>query len=198
VNRYDAAYFDKWYHNPKTRVHTRGDVRRKVRLAVSAAELLLQRPIRSVLDIGCGEGAWLGLLREIRPRVRYTGVDPSEYAVKRFGSRRNLKLGSFDRLDQVEGLEPADLVVCSDMLNYLDLSALKRGVALLEPLTSGLAYLELYAAEDEVEGDVAGWKRLSGREYRKLLRDAGFIPCGMQCYVSERLLPETIALERLD
>jgi hypothetical protein len=44
---------------------------RKVALAVASAEYYLERPIRSVLDIGCGEGAWRAPLLKLRPKVEY-------------------------------------------------------------------------------------------------------------------------------
>jgi len=70
-------------------------VARKVRLVVGIAESLLERPIRSVLDVGCGEGAWRAHLRRLRPAVRYTGVESSAYAVRRFGRRRGIRQGTF-------------------------------------------------------------------------------------------------------
>jgi hypothetical protein len=54
---YDRAYFDRWYRDPRTRIHVRAAVERKVALAVATTEYLLQRPLRSVLDVGCGENA---------------------------------------------------------------------------------------------------------------------------------------------
>ncbi|MGE8249812.1 MAG: methyltransferase, partial [Stenotrophomonas bentonitica] len=53
---YDAAYFQRWYQPDQTGGAAR--LARKVALAVASAEYYLERPIRSVLDIGCGEGAW--------------------------------------------------------------------------------------------------------------------------------------------
>src|SRR5262245_29277307 len=96
---YDRTYFDKWYRNPSHRVHTGAEQARTARMAVGVCEYLLGRPIRSVLDVGSGEGHWRGLVRAVRPRVRYLGVDPSEYVVRRFGRRRNLRAGSFEHLD---------------------------------------------------------------------------------------------------
>src|SRR5690606_10527479 len=85
---YDRAYYEKWYHDPKRRVITRAAVARKVRLTVGIAESLLERPIRSVLDVGCGEGTWRAHLRELRPKVRYVGVESSDYVIERFGASR--------------------------------------------------------------------------------------------------------------
>src|SRR3954468_24737297 len=74
---YDEAYFKKWYRDPRTRVHTPDSVRRKVRMVVGIAEYFLGRKLRSVLDIGAGEGAWRREIRRIRPEVRYLGIDPT-------------------------------------------------------------------------------------------------------------------------
>src|SRR5207247_499958 len=90
AKQYDAAYFNRWYRG-RHRVHTRLDVRRKVALAVTTAEYFLRRPIRNVLDVGCGEAAWLPHVRAMRRRVAYVGIDPSDYAVAEFGQSRNVR-----------------------------------------------------------------------------------------------------------
>ena len=74
---YDEAYFAKWYRDPRTRVHAPSAVRRKVRMVLAVAEYFLHRKVRSVLDIGAGEGAWRSELKRVRPDIRYLGVDPS-------------------------------------------------------------------------------------------------------------------------
>ena len=51
---YDQKYFDRWYRGRT--IGTRAEVERLVTLAVATAEYHLERPIHSVLDIGCGEG----------------------------------------------------------------------------------------------------------------------------------------------
>lgn len=50
---YDDRYFDQWYR--QTKLSSPARLRRKAALAVSQAEYYLERPIRSVLDIGYGE-----------------------------------------------------------------------------------------------------------------------------------------------
>src|SRR5438552_15799386 len=99
--RYDRAYFDRWYRDAGTRVHRRAMVQRKVAFAVAAAEQLLDRRIRSVLDVGCGEAPWQPLLQRLRPGIRYAGIDSSPYSVERFGLRRNVRLGTFGRLGEL-------------------------------------------------------------------------------------------------
>lgn len=195
AKRYDAAYFDRFYRRPRTRVHAPDDVRRKVHLAVSAAEFMLGRPITSVLDIGAGEGAWQPLLARVRPAASYLGVEPSEYAVRRFGKRRNLRQGRFDGLDDAKVRGRFDLVVCADVMNYLSPGELRRGVAQIATRLEGLAYLEIYTSDDELEGDLAGIDLRAPSYYRRVLRGAGLRACGMHCYVGRRLEHDVTAME---
>ena len=54
---------------------------------------MLERPIETVIDVGCGEGPWRAALRRIRPKARYVGLDPSEYAIRRLlGDTRSEEL----------------------------------------------------------------------------------------------------------
>src|SRR4051794_10741553 len=95
---YDQTYFDKWYRNPRHAVTSRGELERKVALAVAVAEYYLGRKIDNVLDVGCGEGVWRAPLRKLRPGVDYLGLDSSEYVVARYGRTRNLRRATFDDL----------------------------------------------------------------------------------------------------
>src|SRR5687768_10367650 len=74
--QYDQAYFERWYRDPAKKDHAVGStarLARKVALAVATAEYHLERPIRTVLDIGCGEGAWRAPLLKLRPKASYLG-----------------------------------------------------------------------------------------------------------------------------
>lgn len=195
---YDRAYYEQWYHDPARRVITHSAVARKVRLVTGIAEALLERPIRSVLDIGCGEGAWRAHLRRLRPRVRYTGVESSDYAVRRFGKARNIQRGSFGALADV-GLDgPFDLVVVCDVLHYVPDAELAPGLGELARLLGGVAYLEAYTVDDEIEGDRSAWHHRDPQQYRRIFRRAGLTPVGMHCYVGEELRDQTAALERAE
>lgn len=199
--RYDKQYFEKWYRDPRHRVRTSAELQRQVRFVVGLAEHLLNAPVRTVLDIGAGEGAWLSALRKIRPRIKYWGVDPSAYAVRRHGARRNIRLGGVASLDSINGLpDGADLVVCSSVLNYIPPASLKSALRQLAQRTDGMAFLELYTKRDleKIEGDTAPIGNRNAPWYRDALRDAGFIACGMHCYVTRRLAGRVTELERLD
>jgi SAM-dependent methyltransferase len=197
VKHYDQSYFHRWYRSPRTRVITPADTKRKARLALGAAEYMLGRPVRTVLDVGAGEGAWLLALRALRPGVRYTGVDPSEYVVRRFGKRRNIHWGTFAALDEVGLLSGKyDLIVCCGVVNYLSTRELERGLEVIAAMLAGVAFIEVWTTADDVVGDRRGWREHSPQYYRRLFRRAGLVACGMHCYVGAALADEPAALER--
>ena len=191
TKKYDRHYFDRWYRG-RNRIHSRSEVRRKIAMAVATAEYFLRRPIENVLDIGAGEGVWLSHLRAIRRGVSYTGVEPSEYAVERFGAERHLRQGTFGELAKLRLRGPFDLVVCSDVLHYLPAAAqeelIARVAAALEP--GGLLLVRdadaaggwRFAATRIQERACAlarrHWRQRfhyrSAAEWRRLLESAGF------------------------
>lgn len=194
--RYDQAYFDKWYRHPRHRVKSPAELARQVAFVLGTAEFVLGRPVRTVLDVGCGEGQWRAALRKHRPRVVYDGVDPSTYAVARYGATRGIRLGGIEDLDALPLRESYDLVVCCGMLNYLERPALERGVRQVARRTGGVAYLELFTREDAFEGDTDWPAPQSAPWYRNLMQQAGLWPIGMQCYVPSASKNRVSALER--
>lgn len=193
---YDQAYFDQWYRNPRFAVVNREVLRRRVALALCAAEYLLERPVRTVLDVGCGEGAWRAELRRLRPGVRYLGLDTSDYALQRHGTRRNLRRGSVGDFAELNLRGPYDLIVCSDVLHYVETPELRRGLREMSALLGGVAFLEFFCAEDDVEGDRAGLMPRSAAEYQRLLRAAGLYPVGLHCYVGREVHAGLTKFER--
>ena len=188
TKEYDAAYFEKWYRSNRTRVHSHDEVRRKIALAVITAEYFLQRRLESVLDVGCGEGAWLPHLRSLRRGIKYTGLDSSEYAIRRFGKRRNIQYGTFGALGKV-GLRQKryDLVVCSDVLHYLDDGEVVRGLPHLVRLTGGVAYIEVLTKEDSIVGDLEGLTQRPARWYKKRFHEAGLAQAGPYLWLGSEL-----------
>lgn len=193
--RYDQSYFDRWYRSAR-RVHSPAEVRRKVSLAVAVAEYLLHRPLRSVLDIGCGEGAWLPHLRELRPNVDYAGIDPSDYVIRRFGKKRNIRRGSFGELPSL-GIEGTfDLIICADFLHYLTGDEISTGIREVARLLAGVAYIELLTKEDgDIVGDVHEIKLRPAAWYRKLFAEVGLMGVAPFCFAAPALLSTASALE---
>jgi SAM-dependent methyltransferase len=172
------------------------ELARQVRFVLSSAEWVLGRPVRTVLDVGCGEGNWQPVLRSLAPRVHYDGVDPSEYAIARFGRRRGLQLGGIESLDTIALRPQYDLVVCCGMLNYLAPAQLRRGLSAVSRRTGGMAYLEIFAKGDAIEGDT-GWPPLKPVTwYRRAMHEAGFRPIGLQCYVTDARRDSVAGMER--
>lgn len=161
------------------------------------AEWVLDRPVRSVLDVGCGEGQWHAQLTRIRPGIRYDGVDPSAYAVTRFGARRNLQLGGICDLDALRLRDTYDLVICVGMLNYLSTRDLRHGMAQVARRTGGVAYLELFSRSDIIGGDTSWSTPKPASWYRRLIQSAGLMSIGMHGYVPSAHATRLAALERV-
>lgn len=191
--QYDRDYFDRWYRSGNIGGAQR--LARKVALAVATAEYYLERPIRSVLDIGCGEGAWRAPLLKLRPKLRYLGFDSSTYAIERHGARRNLHLATFADFQHLRPCPPADLLVCADVLHYLPAREIDRGLEGLAELCGGVAFLETFTREDETVGDDDGFHHRPARFYRRRFQAAGLHPLGSHCWLSPALLPGATSLE---
>jgi len=193
AKHYDRAYFDQWYRQRGIGGARR--LARKVALAVATAEYHLERPIRSVLDIGCGEGVWRAPLRRLRPDVRYLGFDSSRYAIERYGRSRDLHLAAFGEFALLRPCAPVDLLVCSDVLHYLPTRELDRGLPGLAELCGGIAFLETFTREDAAEGDEDGFKSRPARFYRERFHALGFTALGSHCWLSPMRRGSATALE---
>jgi SAM-dependent methyltransferase len=192
---YDQHYFNHWYRNSGHGVGRAALIARKAALAVAMAEYYLGRPVRSVLDVGCGEGNWRAPLLKLRPKLDYRGIDSSEYAVAKYGRRRNLALVEFGQLAQVRFGAPVDLLVCSDVLHYVRSAELNRGLSGFSELCSGLAFIDLYCKGDAISGDLRGFQMRTAAWYRKAFAKAGFTACGSHGYLSPPLTQEATSLE---
>ena len=201
TKHYDQAYFDRWSRDPALRDTAIGGgarLARKVALAVATAEYHLERPIRSVLDIGCGEGAWRAPLLKLRPKLQYLGFDSSEYAIARHGTRRNLHLARFADFEYLRPCAPVDLLVCSDVLHYLPTRELDRGLPALGELCGGVAFLETFTRADGIDGDTEGFMARPAKFYRERFARIGLAPLGSNLWLAPGLCTGTAALELPD
>ncbi|HEY7235035.1 MAG TPA: class I SAM-dependent methyltransferase [Gemmatimonadaceae bacterium] len=192
---YDSAYYHRWYRDPHTRVTSDRALDRKVHLALGAAEYMLGRRVRTVLDVGCGEGRWAVALRRARRGIEYTGVESSDYAVKAFGKRRNVRQGSFGTLHSLGLQGPFDLIVCADVLQYVPTADLRAGLKEIRRLLGGVAYIEAYASEDDMEGDMDGWIFRSASSLKREFKRAGLTHCGLYCFIDVDRIAAVNALE---
>ena len=47
--RFDRAYFDRWYRDPRRRLFDSAEIGRRAGLVIFMAEYVLERPVRSAL-----------------------------------------------------------------------------------------------------------------------------------------------------
>ena len=137
---FDSAYFRKYYYSAATRVTTAAEMRGRAQL-IAAVLRHAGIPVRSILDAGCG----IGLLRKpfaaLLPRARYMGLEASEYLCARYG----WLLGSV--VDFSPRSAP-DLVICYDVLQYLDDGDAARAIRNLVKLTAAAVYVSALTRED--------------------------------------------------
>ncbi len=138
--RFNKLYYDRFYRNPGTRAVTPASARRQA--AFIAAYLKhLEIPVRRILDIGCGVGTVLRALQRQFPRATAHGVEVSPYLCERYGWLP----GS---VETYRVRTPYDLLVCNDVLAYLDAAACARAIENIAALCRGAAYLGILTKED--------------------------------------------------
>lgn len=162
---------------------------------MALTEQLLGRRARNALDIGCGEGLWRAALRRARPHLDYLGIEPSAYAVRRYGARRNIRQGDLTSLDALAIGGRFDIVICNDVLHYVAAPALKAGMHALAKRLRGVAYLGLFTSADDIEGDLHRYLRRAPSFYRGAFEAAGLRSVGMHCWIPEPLTHDRAALE---
>jgi predicted TPR repeat methyltransferase len=137
---FGSAYFRKFYLSPNTRVISPAEMRLRGRLI---AAILAQAaiPVRSIIDAGCGIGLLRKPFADELPRARYHGLEASDYLCKRYGWTRGSVVDYVPR-------KPADLVVCYDVLQYLDERDASRAIANLAHMTRAALYISALTRED--------------------------------------------------
>ena len=139
ANRFDADYYNRYYVDPQTRAASPEE---QLRLAQFIASYLnyLQLPICRIVDLGCGLGALLRGLSQYFPNAESVGVELSPYLCDTYGWQPGSVIDYHD--------EPFDLVVCSDVLGYLDKQDCAQAISNLAALCDGALYLSVVTTED--------------------------------------------------
>jgi len=192
--QFDQSYYRRYYTDRRTRVMGPADYRRLGDFVCCYLKYLGQ-PVRRVLDVGCGLGLWRPVLRRHFPGARYTGVEISDYACRRYGWRQGSVVDYAARL-------PFDLVICQGVLQYLPATEAEAAIANLGRLCRGALYLDALTRQDWqtlcdqelTDGDV--YLR-PGRWYRRRLA-ADFVNAGGGVFVSRRSPATVFELEGLD
>lgn len=138
--RFDSAYYRRFYLTPATRAMSRTETEQRGRL-IAAAVQQLDLPVKRILDAGCGLGWFRKPLLQAFPRARYTGVEFSEYLCQKCGWTQGSVVDHRSRY-------PFDLVICCDVLQYLDDRAAAKAIANLARLSRGALYLHVPTEQD--------------------------------------------------
>ncbi len=190
-SRFGRDYYERYYRSPQTRVADRSYFDALAGL-IHAQCVVLDYEVGSILDLGAGIGTMRTALRRYFPRASYTGTEISRYACQRYGWEQ-VSVCDYTSADQY------DLVVCSDVLQYLDDRRASQAIRVFTAVASGLMYFSTLTSEDWeqncdqslTDGDVhlrnAQWYR------RRLRRD--FKTIGNGLYLHRACPVVTYALE---
>lgn len=193
-SEFDRAFFDRFYQRANTAVISADDVYRRARF-VLAYLAHLQLEVHSVLDAGCGTGLWKKALRRVDRDIAYTGIDPSEYLCRRYGWTQSAIADFAPR-------RKFDLVVCQDVLQYVDDAGVRRSIAAMAGACAGALYFDV-PTSDDIADDLLDMKRTdrsihvrSAAWYRRLLQKE-FVNAGGGVFVKKDARAVILALERL-
>lgn len=174
---FDSDYFRKYYFAAATRVTTASEMRGRAAL-ISAVLRHAGIPVRRILDAGCGIGLLRSAFAKVLPRARYVGLEMSPYLCARYGWIRGSVTDYVPRT-------PSDLLICYDVLQYLNEADAVRALKNLASLTRAALYISALTREDwrtncdqkRTDGDV---HLRPGNWYRRYLRrDFNYLGCGV-------------------
>ena len=179
---FDKAYYDQFYMEPSTRAVAPDEFHRLSQF-VCAALRYFDQPVKRVLDLGCGLGYWQGVIEQEFPRASYTSVEISGFMCETYGWRKGSAVDFRSRW-------PFDLVICNDVLQYLDDNDAETAVDNLGSLCRGALYFGALTRQDWREN--CDQNRTDGKSYlrtgswyrQRLARH--FITIGGGLYASHR------------
>ena len=189
--RFDAAYFERFYGHPDTRVADERDAARLAGLIGGVTRYFGLRATR-ILDAGCGVGLLKAPLAVEFPLASYTGLEVSEYLCGTHG-------WTHASVVDYRAPRPYDLVLCHDVCQYLDDAAAGRAIGNLARLCRGVLSFSVPTRRDwrtaadptRSDGDV---HRRTGEWYRsRLRRHFRHLGCGL--HVTRGLKPIAWELE---
>lgn len=190
---FDQAYYERFYRNPGTRAVTPAAAARQAQF-IAAYLRHLDISVKRILDIGCGTGLALRALQRAIPRAHCTGVEFSAYLCKRYGWEHGSVV-------DWHGTAPYDLVICNDVLTYLDDTNCARALRNLGDLTCGALFLGVLTREDEGAYDP---ERTDPLQHRRALRwyrnrlARNFVNVGGGLYLRRPLQVTVWALDQLE
>lgn len=178
---FSAAYYRRYYQRAETAVVTPAMRRNEVAFVIGFCRHI-DVEIKRFSDVGAGTGWWAKEFARRYPTCRHIETfDASESAARIYGHKRV-------EVQRLGGRE-SDLVVCRDVLRYLSDTDVEKAIRRLARKCRGVLYVHVITSDDEIDeemSDTAGFFR-AATWYRRRLRAAGFIDCGMGLFVSKKL-----------
>ena len=136
---FDRDYYERYYFDEATRAVS-ADEQARQGAFIAAYLRYLEIPVTHILDVGCGLGRLLHALAEEFPGAVTKGIEYSDYLCEEYG---------WDQASVVDYEDaPYDLVICSDVLGYLDKRDCRRAIGNLAKLTTSALYLTVMTLDD--------------------------------------------------
>jgi len=169
ATRFDRDYYRRYYFNPRTAVISRAEMRARAALIAAYTQ-------------------HIGLLLRRLPRSIYVGLETSMYLCQRYGWEQG-------RVETYHPQAPFELIVCYDVLQYLDDRGAAAAIANLARLCRGVLYCTVLTRQDWLHNcdrrrTDANVHLRTGRWYRARLR-RGFREIGAGFWLA-RAAPLTI------
>jgi SAM-dependent methyltransferase len=130
--RFGPEYYRRYYLDARTAVATRAQMQARARL-IAALTTHAGLPVRRILEAGCGTGLLRAALTRLLPRAHYVALDNSAYLCRRYG-------WVCAAVEAYRARAPFDLVICYDVLQYLEDAAARRALANFGRLCRGVLY----------------------------------------------------------
>jgi SAM-dependent methyltransferase len=137
---FDREYYLRYYYDPRTAVTTRGEMQARARLIAAFTEHV-GMPVRRLLDAGCGTGMLRAPLKRLLPAAEYVCLETSAYLCARYGWENG-------RIEEYRSAAAFDLVVCYDVLQYLEARAAARALGNFARLCRGVLYFSALTRRD--------------------------------------------------
>jgi len=157
--RFDAAYYRRFYMRAATRAMSQPETERRAAL-VGSLVTQLEIPVKRILDVGCGLGWFKKPLLKSFPKASYQGVEYSQYLCDKMGWDHGSAV-------DYQGRGQFDLVICCDVIQYLNKRDAEMAIDNLARLCRGALFIHVPTTHD--------WKTLmdpSGTDTKVHVRSA--------------------------
>ena len=138
--RFGRAYYQRFYRNAHSSVTSQAEMTARANL-IAAYVKHIDCPVGSILDAGCGLGLMRTALLRALPGATYVGLEYSEYLCEKYGWLN----GS---IADYRPRQPFDLVVCYDVLQYLDDASATKAMRNFANLCRGVLFFSALTRRD--------------------------------------------------